>query len=126
MWANGLAHNVLNWELNLSPSNPACIRFVGLPRWNSHKESACQCRRCKRHRFDPWVGKSLWSRKWQPTPDFLPGKSHGQRSLGGYSPWGCKESDTTEHARTAIQFEESLNRKYLGHILNRNPESIIH
>ena len=47
-------------------------------------------------RFDPWVGKILWKRKWLPTPVFLPGESHGQRSLAGYSPWGCKESDTTE------------------------------
>ena len=50
----------------------------------------------KRHRFDPWVGKILWRRKWQTTPVFLPRESHGQRSLAGYSPWGCKESDTTE------------------------------
>ena len=48
--------------------------------------------------FDPWVGKIAWKRKWQPTPVFLPGKFHGQRSLAGYSPWGCKESDKTEHA----------------------------
>ena len=41
-----------------------------------------------RHEFDPWVRKIPWRRKWQPTPVFLPGKSHGQRSLGGYSPWG--------------------------------------
>ena len=46
-------------------------------------------------RFDPWVGKILWRRKWQPTPVFLPGKSHGCRSLVGYSPWGHKGSDTT-------------------------------
>ena len=52
------------------------------------KESACQCRRCRRHRFDPWVGKTPWRRKWQPTPVFLPGKFHGQRSLAGYGPWG--------------------------------------
>ena len=45
---------------------------------------------------DPWVGKIPWRRKWQPTPVFLPGKSHGWMSLAGYSPWGCKESDTTE------------------------------
>ena len=44
----------------------------------------------------PWVGKSPWRRKCQPTPVFLVGESHGQRSLGGYSPWGHKESDTTE------------------------------
>ena len=46
--------------------------------------------------FNPWVGKSLWRRKWQPTPVFLLGKSPRRRSLVGYSPWGCKESDTTE------------------------------
>ena len=46
--------------------------------------------------FDPWVGKIPWRRRWQPTPVFLPGEFHGQRSLTGYSPWGCKESDTNE------------------------------
>ena len=43
-----------------------------------------------------WVGKMLWRRKWQPTPVFLPGEFHGQRSLAGYSPWVRKESDMTE------------------------------
>ena len=43
-----------------------------------------------------WVGKILWRKKWHPTPVLLPGESHGQRSMVGYSPWGCKESDTTE------------------------------
>ena len=46
--------------------------------------------------FGPWVGKIPWRRKRQYTPVFLPGKFHGQRSLMGYSPWGGKESDTTE------------------------------
>ena len=45
---------------------------------------------------DPWVRKIPWRRKWQSIPVFLPGKSHGQRSLAGYSPWSCKELDTTE------------------------------
>ena len=54
---------------------------IGLPRWYSGKEPTCQCRRCKRRGFDPWLGKISWRRKWQPTPVFLPGKSHGQRSL---------------------------------------------
>ena len=67
---------------------------LGISRWLSGKESACQCRRCA---FDPWVGKIPWRRKCQPTPVFLPGKSHGQRSLVGYSPWGCKESDMTSN-----------------------------
>ena len=43
-----------------------------------------------------WVGKVPWRRKWQPTPVFLPGESHGRRRLAGYNPWGCKESDTTD------------------------------
>ena len=67
-----------------------------LPRWLKGKESACQCRRRRRHQFNPWVRKIPWRRKWQPTPVFLPGKFHGGRSLADYSPWGCKESDTTE------------------------------
>ena len=50
------------------------------------------------NRFDPWVGKISWSRKWQPTLVLLPGKFYGQRSLAGHSSWGHKESNTTEHA----------------------------
>ena len=69
--------------------------IYGLPRWLSGRQSACQCRRC---RFKPWVGKISWKRKWQPTPIFLSGKYHRQRRLEGYSLWGHKESDMTEHA----------------------------
>ena len=57
----------------------------GLPGGTSVKEPACKCRRHKRHGFNPWVGKIPWRRKWQLTPVFLPGKSHGQKSLVGYS-----------------------------------------
>ena len=60
------------------------------------KEPACQCRRHKRRRFDPWVRKILWRRAWQPTPVFLSGESHGQRCMACYSPQGCKELDKTE------------------------------
>ena len=56
--------------------------FAGLPWWLSGKQSACQHRRCG---FDLWVGKIPWRRAWQPTPVFLPGESHGQRNLVGYS-----------------------------------------
>ena len=52
----------------------------------------------KKHRFQPWVRKIPWRRKSQPTPVFLPGKFHGQSSLIGYGPGGCKELDDTEHA----------------------------
>ena len=69
-------------------------RYIGLdkvqswlPWWLSGKKSTCQWRRSG---FDPWIRKILWRRKWKPTPVFLPGKSHGQKSLRGYSPWGCK------------------------------------
>ena len=62
----------------------------------SDKESTCQCRRHERPGFDPWVGKIPWRRAWQATPVFLPGESHGQRSLVGCSPWGFKESDMAE------------------------------
>ena len=60
------------------------------------KKTACQCRRHWRHGFAPWVGKIPWRRKWQPTPVFLPGESHGQRCLADYSPYVCKEADLTE------------------------------
>ena len=51
---------------------------------------------CRRPQFDPWVGKISWKREWLPTPVFLPGEFHGERSLVGYSPWSHKELDTTE------------------------------
>ena len=83
----------------------------------SGKECACQCRRCKRRGFSPWVGKIPWSRKWQPTPVFLPEKFHGQRSLAGYTPQGHKESDMTEMIQHALIqcpwffYRQSLNKQ---------------
>ena len=64
-----------------------------VPQWLSGKESTCQGRRCG---FNPWVRKIPWRRKWQSTLVFLPGKSHGERSLVGCSPRSCKELDTME------------------------------
>ena len=69
---------------------------LGLPGGATGGESACQCRKLKRRRFDPWVRKIPWGRRWQPAPVFLPGKFHGQRSVRGYSQWGHKEWNTTE------------------------------
>ena len=66
---------------------------IVIPWWLSGKESAYQ--ECRRPWFDPWVWKIPWRRKWLPPPVFLLGKSHRQRSLASYSPWGCKELDTT-------------------------------
>ena len=64
------------------------------------KNPPCQCRRWDRHRFDPWVRKIPWKRKWHPTLVFLLGEIHGQRSLTGYNPPGYKELDTTECLNT--------------------------
>ena len=79
------------------------------------KEPTCQCRRHKRCIFDPWVRKIPWRRKWHPTPVFLPGKSHGQRTLAGYSPCGHTElddwSDLAQH-RTAHMYT------YIGVLLS--------
>ena len=79
------------------------------PGGTSSKEPACQCRRRKKPGFDPWVGKMPWRRAWQPTPVFLPGESHGQRSLVGCSPWGHEESDVTER-RSAVEEWKRRNR----------------
>jgi len=59
---------------------------LGFPGGASGKEHTCQYRKHKRREFDPWVRKIPWRRAWQPTPVFLPGKSHGQRRLAGYRP----------------------------------------
>ena len=64
----------------------------GLPKWFSSKESAFQCRRCG---FNPWVMKIPWRSKWQPTPVFLPGKSHGRGVWWDIVHEVAKESDTT-------------------------------
>ena len=63
-----------------------CLRR-GFPGCSAVKKSTCQC---KRFRFDLWIREIPWRRECQPTPVFLSGKSHEQRSLSGYSPWGCK------------------------------------
>ena len=89
----------LHWHPHLrehaSGSEQREKSHTGSPGGTRGKEPACQCRRRKRNEFDPWVRKILWRRAWLPTPVFWPGESQGQRSLVGYSPWGCKELDTT-------------------------------
>ena len=82
---------------------------VGLPRWHSGKESACQCRAHKRRWFNPWVRKIPWSMKWQSTPVFLPGKFHGQRSLAGYSPWNHRVRHNWAHMFTFGKIFLSVN-----------------
>ena len=65
----------------------------GFPVGSVSKESACNAGDAGRPNFNPWFGKIPWRRARQPAPVFLPGESHGQRSLVGYSPWGCKGSE---------------------------------
>ena len=98
----------------------------GLPKCTSGKEPACQCR-CKRHGFDPWVRKIPCRRAWQPTPLFLPGESHGWRSLIDCSPWCCKESDTTEvtlHTRMHILYSGWNVCGACGVLWKRSPELV--
>ena len=80
-------------SLNQSTVSSSVV-LEGFPWWVSGEESTCQCRRQRRHRSDPCWEDPLEG-AWQSAPVFLPGESHGQRNLAGYSPWGHKESDTT-------------------------------
>ena len=84
------------WSGWLCPS-PGELNLHLLHRWLCGKESACQC---STPGFDPGVAKTLWGREWLPTPVFLPGEYHGQRSLVGYSSRGSKVWDKTEHNST--------------------------
>ena len=73
--------------------------------WNETLNIHClQCRRHGGPGFDPWVRKISWRRKWQPTPAFFPGESHGL-SLPGYGAKGCKELDMTER----LNMNDDLN-----------------
>ena len=80
---------------------------MGFPGGTGGKEPPCQHRR---RRFSPRVGKIPWRRAWQPTPVFLPGESHGQRSLTGYSPWCWEESDMTEGLSTQKLLNSSVQQ----------------
>ena len=72
------------------------LNSCGLPCGSDQEPVAQICLQIRRPEFDPWVRKIPLRRECQPTPVFLPGEFHGQKSLEGYSPWGHKESDTTE------------------------------
>ena len=85
--------------------NKAWYQEIGLPRWLSGKESACQCRRC---RFAPWVEKIPWKRKWQPIPVFLPGKSHRLQSIGSQT---VRHNWATEHIYTHTKTQQRLPSK---------------
>ena len=87
-------------HLRCSPGNNSYpLPSLGFPGGSVVKNPPANAGRCG---FHPWVGMIPWRRKWQSTPEFLPGKSHGQRSLVGCSPWGHKESDRTDRACTHL------------------------
>ena len=86
-------------------------KLFGFPWWLRWYR---MCQQCRKPRFDPWAGKIPWRREWQPTAGFLPKESHGQRSLAGYHPCGCKELDMIErliptHKLFNIRFITSKN-----------------
>ena len=95
-WTWSRAHHVGTFHcyvpLPPAPVQPwagrACLLALHQPGGSSGEEPTCQCRRHKRCWFNPWVGKIPCRRAWPPTPVFLPGESHGQRSLEGYGPGG--------------------------------------
>ena len=103
--AKGALNRIKGWIRKNSFSLPegfwaeslVFIGLLGFPRWCSGKKSVSLCRR---HGFDPWVGKTPWSRKWKPTLVFLPGELHEQGSLVSYTSWGHRELDMTEQAHT--------------------------
>ena len=98
----------ISWLLTFAliiPEGTYFLQFsVGIlsPKDNQ-QEPSCQCRRGKRCRFDCWVGKIPWRRKWQLSLIFLPGKFHGERSLMGYCPWDHRELHMAECACTHSQ-----------------------
>ena len=100
--------------ISISTDTSATNANYGLPKWLSGKESS---RQCKRHEFDPGVGKIPWKRKWQLSSIFLPGNSHRQRNLAGYSPWGLKRVrhnlGTEQQARLKIVFTSWLWKTYI-------------
>ena len=98
--------------------------YQGFPGGDSGKEPVCQCRRCRRCGFDPWIGKLPWRRRWQPSPVFLSEKSHGRRSLAGYSPQGRK-SQTWLSVR-ASWFVTKKARVFRGNSLEETKTHILH
>ena len=88
-----------------------CEGRIGLPRWRSDKESACSAGAVGDTVLISGVRKIPWRMSWQPTPVFLPGESHGQRSLAGCSSWGCKEfgHNWSHLAWTHIEGELGIN-----------------
>ena len=104
-----------NLDLSGSPSFTLDISNISAASWwLSGKVATCQCRR---HEFDPWVRKIPWRMEWHPTPVFLPGKSHGQKSLAGYSPW---------KSQRVVQDLETKQQRKQSDISKDCPDNLVH
>ena len=108
----------------LFPS-PSLFSSISLPRWRTGKESSCQCRRCERHGFDPWVGRIPWRRKWQCTLVFLPGEPPWREEPGGLQPMGLQRVDTRRTQATAWWkcFICSIRKHFQKHWIQNIPPS---
>ena len=96
---------LINLSVNLGfPGGWWWMVKMGLYPWALPKDGKgwVSCLQCRRPGFNSWVRKIPWRREWLPTPIFLPGEFHAQRSLAGYSPWGCKELDRTERLSVSV------------------------
>ena len=104
---------MVKWSVALymenNEKNVFSIMYLRASRWLNGKESACQCKRLKKHGFDTWVRKITWSRKWQPFPVFLPAKFHGKRSPVHYGPWGCTIRHDWANTHTYIHFVSHIH-----------------
>ena len=100
----------------------------GLPKWCSSKESTCQFKKCKRHGFNPWVGKILWNRAWQPTSVFLPGESPWTEEPGGLQSRGLQRvghSWTTKHSTFSLLIMIMSNSSFFHVLIKVSMYSLI-
>ena len=88
-----------------------------LPWWLSGSKIFLQSRRCRRHRFNPWVRKIPWRRTWQPTPVFLPGESHRQRSLKGYGPRVAKSWTRLKRPSVHAPWQQVLQTFWMSELV---------
>ena len=105
----GFPRKEVPWQLSVQKFQWEVTLFQGFPDGASVKEPTCQCRRHKRRKFVPWVRKIAWRSSWQPTPVFLPGESHGQRSR-----WAILHSVTkswTQLRRLSMHTENTFKGK---------------
>ena len=103
----------------LSTNSAGSIGYVYGTKWGSlpgGSDGKSNCLQYGRPRFNPWVGKTTWRRKWQPTPVLLPGKFHGWRNLVGCSSWGRKESGMTEGLQFHFHFHGNKWPLFIWHV----------